>query len=213
MIRDEWTSPDGSVRLILGDCLEILPILSGIDAIVTDPPYPDIDKGFVIVPIDVLATLNCRQFIFWSAVEIFPLNWTAIHIWHKPNGRSSQHYERIFERNGNRVCRVWRFGCVNSFVAAQMCYDKYYDHPCQKPLLLIEQLVKKAADAKLICDPFMGSSTTGVACIRTGRRFIGIEIEPKYWEIAVRRCQAELDRFPLFDPPRPRQTELFSETS
>ena len=59
-----------------------------------------------------------------------------------------------------------------------------------------------------ICDPYMGSGTTGVACIRTGRRFLGIEIERKYWEIAVKRCKAELERFPLFEPPSPKQTEL-----
>ena len=46
----------------------------------------------------------------------------------------------------------------------------------------------------------MGSGTTGVACVRTGRRFIGIEKEPKYFEIAVRRIEAELNRAPLFEP-------------
>jgi tRNA G10 N-methylase Trm11 len=60
-----------------------------------------------------------------------------------------------------------------------------------------------------VFDPFMGSGTTGVACVRTGRRFMGIEIERKYWEIAVRRVRAELERFPLFEPAtRPRQLEL-----
>jgi DNA modification methylase len=41
----------------------------------------------------------------------------------------------------------------------------------------------------IISDPFMGSGTTGVACVQTGRKFIGIEIEPKYFEIAVKRIQ------------------------
>ena len=45
----------------------------------------------------------------------------------------------------------------------------------------------------------MGSGTTGVACVRTGRKFIGIEKEPKYFDIAVKRIEAELTRAPLFD--------------
>jgi DNA modification methylase len=44
----------------------------------------------------------------------------------------------------------------------------------------------------VVCDPYMGSGTTGVACIRTGRRFIGIEIDPTYWQIAVDRCKKEI---------------------
>ena len=59
-----------------------------------------------------------------------------------------------------------------------------------------------------VADPYMGSGTTGVACIRTGRRFVGIEIEEKYFRIAVKRIKAELERFPLFEPPKPKQLEL-----
>jgi DNA modification methylase len=54
----------------------------------------------------------------------------------------------------------------------------------------------------------MGSGTTGVACVRTGRKFIGIEIEPKYFDIAVRRIEAELNRFPLLEPKPHKQMEL-----
>jgi site-specific DNA-methyltransferase (adenine-specific)/modification methylase len=54
----------------------------------------------------------------------------------------------------------------------------------------------------------MGSGTTGVACVRTGRRFIGIEREPKYFEIAVKRIEAELNRVPLFEPKPKVQSEL-----
>ena len=43
-----------------------------------------------------------------------------------------------------------------------------------------------------VCDPFMGSGTTGVACVQTGRRFIGIEIDPGYFEIAVKRIEKAL---------------------
>jgi site-specific DNA-methyltransferase (adenine-specific) len=73
------------------------------------------------------------------------------------------------------------------------------EHPCEKPLKMMEWLVLRASlENQIILDPFMGSGTTGVACIRTGRKFIGVEKEPKYFEIAVKRIQAELDRTPLF---------------
>jgi site-specific DNA-methyltransferase (adenine-specific) len=68
------------------------------------------------------------------------------------------------------------------------------------------------ADCVTILDPFMGSGTTGVACIRTGRRFIGIEKEPKYFEIAVKRIEAELQRHTLFEePPKIVQRSLIDE--
>ena len=73
-------------------------------------------------------------------------------------------------------------------------------HPAQKPLALLTYLIEKATQPEdTVLDPFMGSGTTGVACVQTGRRFIGIEIDPKYYEIAQRRiaeAEAQL-RLPL----------------
>jgi site-specific DNA-methyltransferase (adenine-specific) len=68
-------------------------------------------------------------------------------------------------------------------------------HPTQKPEALMMWCLEVAC-IKLgwvVCDPFMGSGTTGVACLRTGRKFIGIEKEPKYFEIAKRRIQEAID--------------------
>jgi site-specific DNA-methyltransferase (adenine-specific) len=83
-------------------------------------------------------------------------------------------------------------------------------YPTEKPFSLVEEIILNSTQpGEWVLDPFAGSGTTGVACVRTGRRFVGIEIEPKYWEIAVRRVRAELERFPLFEPAaRPRQLEL-----
>ena len=159
-----------SVSLYRGDCREIMEDLCKVDAVVTDPPYPDIDKGFEITPIDFLSDLPCRQVVFWSAVQDFPLPWSAVHIWHKPNGNSSQHYERIFERNGKRTCRVWRVAAIlpNYVQVRHECVD----HPCQKPLKLMGPLVEMVtAEGGTVLDPFMGSGSTGVACIRTGRKY------------------------------------------
>lgn len=64
------------------------------------------------------------------------------------------------------------------------------DHPTQKPVPLMEQLIEIASpDGELFLDPFMGSGTTGVACANLGRQFIGIEREPKYFDIACRRIE------------------------
>jgi len=68
----------------------------------------------------------------------------------------------------------------------------------------------QSTEAQTILDPFMGSGTTGVACIRTGRRFIGIEIEPKYCQIAVERMESELAQpcLPTLEPQQAKQEAL-----
>lgn len=80
-------------------------------------------------------------------------------------------------------------------------------HPAEKPLEPIVQLVRCLADfSDVVCDPFMGSGTTGVACIRTGRQFIGIERNPEYYEIAVcrirREWQDKCSELKFDDPPQ-----------
>jgi DNA modification methylase len=61
----------------------------------------------------------------------------------------------------------------------------------QKPPELLAQLVRKG-DPQTVCDPFMGSGSTGIACIRTGRKFVGIEKDARYFEIARQRLENEL---------------------
>lgn len=167
-----------------GDCREILPYLPKVDLVLTDPPYKNFQQ-FSYVDLELLALPQCRGFIFWSASGDFPLPYTSVHIWHKPNGCSSEYYERIFEINGQKIYKVFRVPCIDSVVAAQMASDFYYNHPTQKPIKLIRQLITK--DAHTILDPFMGSGTTLVAAKQLGRKAIGIEIEEKYCEIAVKR--------------------------
>ena len=73
-------------------------------------------------------------------------------------------------------------------------------HPTQKPVPLMEYLIKTYTDeGETVLDFTMGSGTTGVACVRTGRNFIGIEKEPKYYEIAQKRIQDEKERFALLE--------------
>jgi site-specific DNA-methyltransferase (adenine-specific) len=79
-------------------------------------------------------------------------------------------------------------------------------HPAEKPADLIEELLTVCGP--IVCDPFMGSGTSGVACVRTGRKFIGIEISEEYFDIAVKRIEAELNRHPLLEPKQPTQGSL-----
>jgi DNA modification methylase len=83
------------------------------------------------------------------------------------------------------------------------------DHPTQKPVELLEELMR-GTDATTILDPFMGSGTTGVACAKLGRKFIGIELEEKYFNIAVKRIDDAYRQPRLFkdEPPKPKQGAL-----
>lgn len=85
----------------------------------------------------------------------------------------------------------------NSFSCTEIAEKN--GHPCPKPARLMEQLVARATQpGETVLDPFMGSGTTGVACMNTGRRFIGIELEPQYFEIARRRIGAAQSQGRLF---------------
>jgi len=81
-------------------------------------------------------------------------------------------------------------------------------HPAEKPIEALHWLVKHSGKlGSLVLDPFMGSGTTGVACVQLERRFIGIEIESKYFDIACRRISDELKRprLPIGEKPKPVQ--------
>jgi site-specific DNA-methyltransferase (adenine-specific)/modification methylase len=84
-------------------------------------------------------------------------------------------------------------------------------HPTQKPYSVMKWCIEQLpADCQSILDPFMGSGTTGVAAVKLGRKFIGIEIEPRYFDIACRRIQAALDAPDLFiEQPKPAKQESF----
>lgn len=196
----EWVEI-GDARLACGDCLEILPTLDKVDAVVTDPPYPDYHaKQYQFDPSAVAKITIDRGVIFWSSKAEFPLQgYSAIHIWDKKTGAGSE-YERIFEFGGNKNYKVFRHYLVNSTVAASFTGDKFYDHDSQKPIRLMNDLVARSTELKdIVLDPFMGSGTTGVACANLGRKFIGIEIERRYFDIACERIDAAYAQGRLFD--------------
>jgi site-specific DNA-methyltransferase (adenine-specific) len=83
------------------------------------------------------------------------------------------------------------------------------EHPTEKPIALMSELVLDfTVHQQLIADPFMGSGTTGVAAVKLGRRFVGIEIDARYFAIACRRIDAALKAPDLFvPPPKPAKQE------
>ena len=219
------------VRLICGDCREILPTLGKVDAVVTDPPYQekthrgslaaidfaplashDIAKNMLAVSRSwVIAFCEFEQlgkyqdatgdcYIrggIWDKVSQMPqitgdrpAQWgEAIAIMH-PKGK------KVW--NGGGRAALWR-----------VRHSEEKQHPTQKPIELIGGLLRDFTQPnQTILDPFMGSGTTGVAAVKLGRKFIGIEIEPKYFDIACRRIQAALDAPDMFvEPPKPAKQE------
>lgn len=87
-------------------------------------------------------------------------------------------------------------------------------HPTQKPLPLMRELVSLfTSPGETILDPFMGSGTTGVACARMGRKFIGIELDPKYFDVACERIEKAYSQANLFpEAPRkpPKPVDMFA---
>ena len=206
----------GDQLLINGDCLEVMPVLPKVDAVVTDPPYFGREDLF---PTDaVTQTLHMLQpltgFVFWPWYGQSPAPCEcAVHIWHKsvpihPNSQignvAGHHYERIFAYRTGKRSEVFRHPAILPGFAA--CAAEFAEHPTQKPLSLVSDLVGRL-DARTILDPFMGSGTTLVACQRLGRQGIGIELDPDYFEIACRRVQEVVNNPPLFTPAPPKPTQ------
>ena len=185
--RDE----QADIAIYCADCRDILPLIpdKSIDLVLTDPPYPDQHPEYGVIDMRLLfEKYTCPQLIFWSAKVEFPLaHITAIHIWDKLTGCASE-YERIFERYGQTDYKMFRAYLINSIVAAQYARDEFYGHPSQKPQKLINTLILNFTDYDdLVLDPFLGSGTTAYCAKKLGRKCIGIEIEEKYCEIAVKR--------------------------
>lgn len=123
-------------------------------------------------------------------------------VWHKPNSAPQFTGDRpgtgweavaILHREGKKH---WNGGGHHAVWA---CNIEYGDHPTQKPLPLLMDWVRKFSDeGEIVLDPFMGSGTTGVACAKLGRKFIGIEQRPDYFATACERIHAAYRQMSLF---------------
>ena len=100
--------------------------------------------------------------------------------------------------SGKREANLWR-----------VMRDPAGEHPTPKPVVLLEKIIRQSTrPGDLVFDPFMGSGSTGVACVRTGRRFIGIEIEKNYFELSARRISEARRRMDMFDDAAPAKQTL-----
>lgn len=241
------------VEVYLGDCLEVLPTLGPVNAVITDPPYSVSMAGVVHKK---QAGKGTRNFDFfagdtdWAAMTASVVERAAflaeivrplsMYWWcgHRQFGA----LVNLFEQHGystrftvwNKLCPApappgsgWPSGaelCVYAYLPGRtfngspktnvFLADSYrfgqpgkVEHPTQKPFGVVEPLIEASTNrGDLVLDVYMGSGTTGVACVKAGRKFVGIEIDPTYFDIACRRIEAALSEPSMFvEAPRRAQ--------
>ena len=216
-MTNEWTSPDGRIRLINADCLDVRDSLPAVDCVLTDPPYglgdgwaggfngrngrssvwpeapPDWDKPELAA--EMVAWCSQRaEAVIWGG-NYYDLGtsrcWLA---WDKVQSFSSADAELAWT-NLDMPVRVFRMSRIDAHHNKADCKKA---HPNQKPTQLFRWCLG-FMDGELVLDPFAGVCTTAVACIKERRRCIAIEKERKYWEIGVQRCKDEYARTVLFN--------------
>ena len=129
--------------------------------------------------------------------------------WFKPDGPPSMSHFELAWTSIDMLCRQFErsIGATNA---------ERVGHPTQKPLRLMEWCMSFAPKAKTVCDPFMGSGTTGVACANLGKQFTGIERERKYFDIACERISRAYAQPRLFADEKlgadntPKQVDIYS---
>lgn len=209
----------GSATLYLGDCREILPTLTDIAAVLTDPPYGfSYESGHATdrlwkagrkitndtdcsVRDAALAMISCAALVFGSHKVTEPHGTRQHLIWDQGPALGMGALDLPWKPSH---CELYVIG--NGFVGGRNWGSVIYHHPTQatakngrlhpneKPVGLLERLLRWMPPG-MVCDPFMGSGSTGAAALKAGRPFIGIEIEPEYFEVACKRLR-QLEKQP-----------------
>lgn len=167
----------------------------------------------------ILAFCQAEAVGLWKhSLEAAGAKYKRTCVWIKPDGmpqysgdRPGMGYESIVAAWSGPGRSEWNGGGRHGVFTFSKYEAIRWGHKTQKPESLMVELAKLFShEGDLVLDPFMGSGTTGVACIKTGRRFIGIELEKKYFDIAKRRCrQAIRDaKCDLFRKPTPQPKQL-----
>lgn len=203
----------GLATLYLGDCREVLPTLAPCDLILTDPPYGiGADKA--------KAHSTIRDNAAWERMDwdsATPPAWLfglmrekadTLMVW------GGNYFADMLPATSGWLC--WRKPQAEtgfSLADIELCWTSLdfaartktlprrdgNEHPTQKPVALMEWCINLAPKNTLtVADPFAGSGTTGVACVRMGKKFYGIERERKYFDIMCERIRREVDRPQLF---------------
>ena len=209
----------GNATLYLGDCMDILPTLNKVDALITDPPYGigkkwAKDGGFASAGGKLWSSNEgWDNEIQQGAVDSARLLADISVIWggnyyDLPPSRGYLIWDKM--QTGFSLADS-EFAWVSEpitpktfrFARAQLASEGK-THPTQKPLSLMKWCIELAGTPKLILDPFMGSGTTGAAAVQMGRSFIGIERDPRYFEMACRRIEQAVTQGQLFEPEQPK---------
>jgi len=210
----------GDATLIHADCRDVLPTLPKFDLLLTDPPYgigaargshsnlKMADEAWDDAPPSsetiALARGRCDFSILWGG-NYFALPPSRCFLfWDKTPMPPSYAAGELAWTDLNLNADKWN-GKVGDETPV-----KLRAHPTQKPVGLMLWCLGKAAKAKTVLDPFMGSGTTGVACAQSGRAFTGIERERKYFDIACERIERAYAQGKLFqpEPAKPEQQEI-----
>ena len=203
----EWVEI-GRARLICADCREILPTLPKVDAVVTDPPYGiGADKGAgksadkwseftgenrwdeAPITADDIALLQAagEHLVVWGG-NYFPLPpspcWL---IWDKETaGVTTFADAEVAWTNLKKAMRLKRHLWSGPYMKVKE--DRH--HPTQKPEAVMRWCIEQLPNTvQSICDPFMGSGTTGVAAVAMGKLFVGIEQDERFFHIACKRIE------------------------
>jgi site-specific DNA-methyltransferase (adenine-specific)/modification methylase len=228
----DYISDDGSVVLYCGDCMDVLPKLpdGAVDAVVTDPPYGiKAANGFGVAKsapvkkyegswddspcspdtIDEMRRASRHQIIFGGNYFDLPPSRCWL-IWDKVNGKNPLADCEMAWTNLDAAVRLIRHRWHGMLRDGN---DGERVHPTQKPTDVMSWCMGKLPPTNTILDPFMGSGTTGVACVKTGRKFIGIELSRDYFDIAVKRIEDAFADQGLFTGKvrGEKQTDLFIE--
>ena len=199
-----------TTQLILGDCLDVMRGMAdnSVEAVITDPPY---GLGFRNKEWDAFIPMWIAEARRIAPIVMFTTAPTTLWDYPRPDWVNCWYREASNSRTAAGGFNHWSpvviYGKVKFPVdsiklhAIQHAYPKGFPHPSPKPVILMRWLIENGTDqGATVFDPFMGSGTTGVACVQTGRNFIGVEIDPDYYALAERRIREAQAQPSLLSP-------------
>jgi DNA modification methylase len=228
----------GGATLYCAPCESVLPLIGRVDVVIADPPYEIAAKGggmgaqrkylqdiegHIDTGFDVTMLSDFKNwFVFCGKPQLRDLiaqaeaqksRWQLL-TWNKTNPTplsnnnylpDTEYMIHAFERHD--------YESKTRFIVGQV-ERSGFDHPTVKPQYVMQKAVRSASHiGQTVGDWYMGTGSTGVACVALGRKFIGIERDERYFEIACRRIEQAVAQGQLFapEPPKQEQQPMFAE--